>query len=167
MGRDINMYIEVKDKDDEKWKFVGPYFYSKYEDDIVPMSIISGRDYELFDWLDKNKDGSLAFNTLSFKVSEVYGKFSENWTISYLDFNALIKVRNLYGDIPETAFSSLPPFSWEDSWDTDVDDSLTDLYLFRYKVKMLEKFVDAITVYYDDLGLYAYENVRLVWWIDC
>lgn len=167
MGRDINMYIEVKGKDDEEWKFVGPYFYSKYVDDIVPMSIMSGRDYDLFDWLDKNKDGSLVPDSLSFKVSEVYDKFSEKWTINYLDFNALMKVRDIYGDIPETAFASLPPFSWDDGWDVDVDESLVYLYLFRYRVKMVEKFVDAVMVYYDDLSLYMYENVRLVWWIDC
>ena len=77
-------------------------------------------------------------------------------------------VINLYADLSNVGRSFVEnALSLCKRWDVDVDESLVYLYLFRYRVKMLEKFVDAVMVYYDDLSLYMYENVRLVWWIDC
>lgn len=169
MGRDIHMFIECKEDASSSWTFVGPYWYSKYSKSIVPMEVMSDRDYDMFDWLSEHSDGILKKDDMSNEVREEYDRWSGDgcqWEIRWMDFKSMSKVKEMYDSIPDVVFKDLKPFGWDDIEWYD-DDSLNDLESFRREKMFMSSFVTRVGTYVDDLELYSCDRIRVVWWIDC
>lgn len=166
MGRDIHMFIEFKESASSGWTFIGPYWYSSYSEAIVPMEVMSGRDYGMFEWLDSHADGILQADDLSEDIHTQYERWEYQWEIKWIDYKSLYKVSEMYDKIPDVVFKDLKPFDWDDD-DWYDDDALNELSRFRREKMYLSSFISKISSYVDDLGLYMANSIRIVWWIDC